>query len=416
MKKLTFILVTFLISYTSFAGVGFTNPMSTPPLSPKQKGFINTLSNAPNAFLVNPPAEIQNYLKSVGINLNNSMTNQLQQEFQKIITLRYQAMMSTVGIGAVQAAFPYLSVGQATQLLKELYNGMNSGNLEPGDRLFATLFFIVNGIPLFTKKDLLRQQAKAVIDPVSPSSPTMTLAKNTMGGIVSNMTNNFKAKSSGLSLSNTYVAYDYSYQEYEFTDTDDAGHVHYNSLTFGGNLSEDFSFAFSFFQDQTDQRGTNDLLSNQLGANLAFTYNLNENYSIGAYGFYSEADIEEINDHVWTYGGGILFATYHSFGNLSVSTVNTVLKSYTNFDHDTLFLSNLRLGYQWTDELSTGIYSYYIDSIREPNEDDSSYMIFGADISYQLTDQVNVSVGIETVEFLKEYRSETLFFSLRYDF
>ena len=392
------------------------NPATVQPIPPKGKAFLESLSNAPKAFLANPPSNIQTYLKSVGIELSPSQAFKLRQEFQKIINLRQAAMSMYVTMMDITNAFPYLSAAQADRLLRELHNGMNSGNLEPGDRLFATLFFIVNGIPLLSKKEFFRQQAKAVIEPSAPSSPTMTLTKNTMGGIVSNMTNNFKAKSSGLSLSNTYVAYDYSYQEYEFTDTDDAGHVHYNSLTFGGNLSEDFSFAFSFFQDQTDQRGTNDLLSNQLGANLAFTYNLNENYSIGAYGFYSEADIEEINDHVWTYGGGILFATYHSFGNLSVSTVNTVLKSYTNFDHDTLFLSNLRLGYQWTDELSTGIYSYYIDSIREPNEDDSSYMIFGADISYQLTDQVNVSVGIETVEFLKEYRSETLFFSLRYDF
>ena len=417
LKYFTFFI---LLTMTVKAGgpmSGFQNMPLPPnhPLNPLEIRYLDAIRDTPSKLFQLSPDQLKNLFNKRTIGINAKQSVQLKQALEKLKQVYAKSMMMVVTVNNLKSQFPFLAPVQ----VEKLFNILKAGDIVKAEKLLVVLFFERFNIP-FLSADILKALAKRKTEPTQPNSATQLLSKSSFKAANQTMRRRYnKPKSSGeWGLDNIYVAGDYQYTEFEDTASNDAGHSHYKSLTFGADLSEHLSLSLSTFHDEFDQRGPNDIFSREWGLSLTSTVHINENYSVGAFTFYSQTDIENLDPHTYSYGGGLMFITYHTFGDFEISTINSIVKSFTEFDHDTIYLANVRLGYNWTDWLNTGIYGFYVDSMRRKHAEglDTTYTIFGADITFQLTDNLFLTFGAETVQHLKEYESETFYTSVRYNF
>ena len=319
---------------------------------------------------------------------------------------------SAASPASIKSLFPFLSVNDSVKIANAIDN--NSTSPSPQSAL-AGLAARSLGVSLIEFGKILDNFLREASRPARPDSPNSLSLKRIMNR--ANKVQRIRLpKASGDYFSNMYTSFDYTYTEFEDTNTNTRGQIHDFSLNLHGTILDNTDFSVGLLGSEFESHSVGEDRNKTVGVDFLLLHKLTENYGVGLYGYFQETDYEEINGNAWGAGGGILFSTWHDLGPVELSTVHTLTTAHYEYGHDNIWVSNAALTRYWTDWFSTTISAGFTDSIRHDDVGDNSYWTLGGSLGFQIGDKLHLSLGFESDVKIKDYKNEVYRISLAYYF
>jgi len=182
-------------------------------------------------------------------------------------------------------------------------------------------------------------------------------------------------------------------------------------------LGDQFDGGLELTHSRTYIRGPNGWETETQGGDAYLTLTLNDYLALGVFGTAEQVDVENVNGNGFRYtGGGTVNGMLH-VGNTDF-TASLVLagtsEDITRREYDTLLCTLLDAESSWTDTLSTSVFLYGSDSIRQDMPGDRTFWSVGADVTYTPTERWGLVFGYEKTLDIKDFREDRLHVSLRY--
>ncbi len=199
------------------------------------------------------------------------------------------------------------------------------------------------------------------------------------------------------------------------TGEDAEGYLRETVIGAGWELGDMVSGGFELTNSRTYVRGPNGWETEATGGDAYLTLELNESFTIGAFGTAEQIDIEDFNDNGFRYTGGATVTGQLRVGdtNLAASIVLAgTSEDVTRREYDTLFCSLLDAETSWSEKLSTSVFLYGSDSLRQDMPGDRSFWTAGADVDYAATERLSVTFGYEKTLAIKDFREDRLHLTL----
>lgn len=353
-----------------------------------------------------------------GLAANTQHATEIQNRISELDTYIKNTKLAGVLAKAITiptALHPYLDP-KSREFLANLIN-KNSKDPTPQN-------FLASQISKYRKiqfiiSELVKELQKIATRPARPTSPTSLSLKRIFKRTTTVQKMRLPKPSGDFDyLSNSYMALNYGYTEYEDETIGTSGQIHDWSMSLHGTIFENTDLSFGFVANEAEANGSisNDFRSQTVGGDVMIHHKLTENYGLGVYGFYQHSDYEMIETRDYGAGYGFLFSTWHDFNYFELSTVTSWTKTYYEAGNDTLFNGAVEITRFWTDRFSTSLRAAYTDSLDNDVAGDNSYWTLGGSIGYMLTDKIHLSVGYNTDKSIKDYESETWNFGIAYYF
>ncbi|NOY81293.1 MAG: hypothetical protein GXP31_09845 [Kiritimatiellaeota bacterium] len=201
------------------------------------------------------------------------------------------------------------------------------------------------------------------------------------------------------------------------TGEDAEGYVRETVVGIGWELGEAVGGGFELTNSRTYVRGPNGWETEATGGDAYLTLELNEIFTIGAFGTAEQIDVEGFNDNGFRYTGAATVTGQFQLGdtNLAASVVLAgTSEDVTRREYDTLLCSLLDAETKWSEKISTSVFVYGSDSLRQDMPGDRSFWTVGADVDYAATDRWGLTFGYEKALAIKDFREDRLHLTLTY--
>ena len=216
-----------------------------------------------------------------------------------------------------------------------------------------------------------------------------------------------RMKSAGPFIANPEAVLDITYGSVRHTETDTRGHSREESLTFTGTVGEAAQSGITLNSSRTHVRGAAGYETTTQGADAYVNFSVGDHLGIGLYGTGSDVDQEETDDGS-SFAGGMNVSALTSLGSsdLTASVAFTkTLRDVGGREHDALLSSIFDVQTSWTDTLSTSVYAFFSDSLRnQEGRGDRTSWSAGFDIILSPNDRFGLTIGCERTFAQKDYR------------
>ena len=216
-----------------------------------------------------------------------------------------------------------------------------------------------------------------------------------------------KMRTAGPLLQNPEAVLDLTYGSVEHTDSAARGYSRDESLTFTGTVGESVQTGITLNSSRTHVRGAAGYDTISQGADAYANFSIGDRLGIGFYGTGADVDQEETDDGS-SFAGGMNVSALLSLGSSDLTASAALTKTLRDVggrEHDTLLSSIVDVQTNWTDSLSTSVYAFFSDSLRNGSvRGDRTSWSAGFDIILSPNDRFGLTIGCEKTFAQKDYR------------
>jgi len=183
-------------------------------------------------------------------------------------------------------------------------------------------------------------------------------------------------------------------------------------IDMGWEAGDRITGGLELLHSRTFVRGRYGWETQTFGGDAFLTLKIGRHLRLGAFGSAEQVDVEYVNDNGFRYTGGAVLGGRIDVGKTTLgasAVLAATFEDVTRREYDTLVCSLLDAETQWSERITTSLFLFGSDSIRQDMPGDRSFWTAGGEVRYMLNERWTVTLGYEKTLAVKDYREDRVF-------